>query len=385
MEGDDDFGVVVLWEVWARRFSVVRGKRQNLLVVIAEQEGEGGSRGTILRHDSEWPYKRLKGYPGKLLCFHRSPEGWVSKPMLHMAGADNIQSLVNEQLDSFLATMRKQKNIIFYDSNVFTTEQVELALGANRDMAIGVQGLSQAQGNPVMALPFVSISGQKEQLIQQMMELFNTVAGTPGPGYDTGDETATEAAINERRTTAREAMRSDEYEQFQVETAESFWALHTQFLAGEEFPIDPDADQWAKIEGDVVRGSYRFRVDVASHATAQAIERKQWMDLLNLMSGIAPTAMQMGMPPPNLPWLAEQLLVRGYEIPNPEEVWPAIGQQGVPPQMGAMPPGAPGMAPGGPVAPPGGNGVPTPGPAVPSQYNAPVPTQSGIMADAARV
>ena len=383
---DDDFGMIVLWEVWARRFPVAPGKRRNLLIVIAEQQGDDGSTGKILRHDDEWPYKRLKSFPAKLLCFHKSPVGWVSRPMLHMAGADNIQALVNEMLDSYLSTMRKQKNIIFYDSDIFTGEQVEDALQTPKDGAVGVQGLSKAQGQPIITLPFTAISGQKTDLISTMLELFNLTAGTPGPGLGTdSDETATEAAINERRATAREAMRSDEYEQFQIETAEDFWALHTQYLADQEFPIDAEANEWATVEGDVVRGSYRFEIDVASHATALAIERKQWMDLLNLMAGIAPTAVQLGMPPPNLPWLAEQLMVRGYEIPNPEEVWPAIGQEAGVGGLAGAPPGVPGGAPGFPAQVPGNGGVPgppTPGPAQPAAFQAPVPRVSGIAADA---
>jgi thiamine pyrophosphate-dependent acetolactate synthase large subunit-like protein len=37
-------------------------------------------------------------------------------------------------------------------------------------------------------------------------------------------------------------------------------------------------------------------------------------------------SVQQGMPPPNLPKIAEQLLVRGYDVMNPEELWPAIEQ-----------------------------------------------------------
>ena len=388
---DDDFGVVVLWEIWARRYPVARGKRRNLLIVIAEEGANGQPldpslpTGRIIRYSDEWPYKRLRDYPAQLLAFHKSPRGWVSRPMLHMAGADNIQALVNEMLDSYLFTMRKQKNVMFYDSDIFTEEQVEIALQTPKDMAIGVQGLSRAQGQSVMALPFVAISGQKENFIGTMMELFNQTAGTPGPGGG-DEETATEAAINERRTTAREALRSDELEAFQVGTAEAMWALYTQYMAGQEVAIDPDADEWATVEGDIVRGDYRFEIDVASHATALAIERKQWMDLLNLMAGIAPTAMQMGLPPPNLPWLAEQLMIRGYEIADPEQVWPAIGQEGVSGAgiQGQAGLGVPAGAPA-PVPPAGGNGTTQPGPAVPGLYSAPTPTESGIMGNAQQI
>jgi hypothetical protein len=323
---EDGFGMVTVWEIWARNFKLSGRRRRNVMAVIAEQGAKGSESPVLLRHEDEWPYDTLKGYPSVLLPpALQGVKTWLQKPTLSLAGFDNIQLLVNELLDSFLATIRKQKNIIFYDSNVFQNDEVDIAVASPGDAAIGVPGLSQAGLGSVVPLPFLQIPGDKGQFLSLITSLGDRAAGTPQP-IDSGSETATESAIKERRTTAREGLRIDAFEKFQVDTATIIWRLHTQFQPEMEVEIDERAREFSTVDERIVKGAFRFSIDVSSAVTAQALERKQWLDLLNLLSGMVEISVQQGMPPPNLPKIAEQLLVRGYDVMNPEELWPAIEQ-----------------------------------------------------------
>lgn len=330
---DDGFGMVTIWEVWARNVKVNSRRRRDLLVVIAEQGAKDAP--VLLRHEDEWPYDRLEGYPACLLTFGMGSKTWLQKPSLALAGFDNMQSLLNETLDSFLGVVRKQKNVVLYDSNVFSEDEVELALAAPDGSAIGVPGLASAPG-AVQPLPFLSIPNDKGAFIEIIQSLADRSAGTPQP-LDSGSDTATESAIKERRTTAREGLRVDAFERFQVATAEAFWRMHTQFQPDMEVEIDPRAREFSAVDDRTVRGNYRFNVDVSSAVESQSLERKQWLDLLNLLSGLVEVSAAQGQPPPDLAAIAEQLLTRGYDIQNPEDLWPAIGMQGQMPQMPQMP------------------------------------------------
>ena len=78
------------------------------------------------------------------------------------------------------------------------------------------------------------------------------------------------------------------------------------------------------VDEGTARGEYRFSMDVASQANAIALERKNWMDLLNLFSGLTGIWQQVYQQPPNLAALAGKLLTRGYNIQNPEEIVPGM-------------------------------------------------------------
>jgi hypothetical protein len=374
-EADDDFGLVVLWEIWAKGFPIPPGRKRDLLIVVAEQgaarDGRSTGEGVILRHDDEWPYKRLRGYPCRVLSFLKSPKQWLQKPILALAGADNMQLLSDEMRDSWLSVMRKQKNMLVYDSDIIDPDMMDLGMKSSDDLAIAVPGLRQGAG-AIQAVPWPQISSEKMNFIAQAKQEFFEAAGAPSGAGAEDNDTATEAAIRERRTTAREAMRSDELEQYQIGTAEDFWALHTQFRPKEEILIDPNTEEVAEVTSEMVQGQYRFDIDISSVSTALAVEKKQWLDLLNLLSGMVEISMAAGMAPPNLPKIAEQLLIRGYEIPNPEEFWPAINQaqQGDPAALQAMTAEA--------NIPNGSMG----GPAAPQQFNEPLPNEAAIMGEA---
>ena len=314
----DDFGLIRGWEIWARNFPMARGKRKNMLIVMAEGHDK------LLRHDDEWPYTNIEDFPAELMYFQTDVKKWMNNPLLCMAGADNAQTLVNEILDSYLSVVRKQKNIWLYDPRLLDEEKMRDILAADEATTWPVDGLADAQGKAVQALPFLDIPPEKGELLNIIQNMFDRTAGTPQPIRSPRSETATEASIHERRTTAREESKLDEYQEFQVNTARKFWQLHQQFQPERQFLIDPRAGLWSKVPEAVARGEYNFRIDIGSQATAISVERKQLLDLLNLMSGLVQPALAMGLPPPNLPKIVEILLIRGYNIQKPEELWPAL-------------------------------------------------------------
>ncbi len=341
-----------------------------MLIVLAEGAGSDG-KSMILRHD-EWPLKRIKSYPAKILTFHQGIKTWLQKPMLMMAGADNIQALQNEMLDSILSIVRKEKNILLYDSDVYTETDILKAIRAPDFSAIGVSGLGKVGAGSILPLAFGHVQADKGNFIALITSLFDRSAGTPQPIVTEANETATEVSIKERRTNAREDARLDDFQQYQIETAEMFWDMSAEFVPEREFQTDPtNQDSWVSISDEDAESSFSFEIDVSSQASGLALERKQWMDLLNLLGGMVDVSSKAGWQIPNLPKIFEQLAIRGYEIPNPEELWPAVKSPGA-----AMPSPLPA----------GGNGSgSSPGPILPQQFNAPAPKETNMAGTAGRL
>mgnify|MGYP003644173176 CR=1 FL=1 len=312
---DDDFGLAVGWEIWARNFPVGNRRRSNLLMTLVEGHDE------FLQHDEEWPIPTLDDYPVEVLSLNSTSETWYAKPALLLAGADNIQSIAHEILDSYLSIIRKQKNALLYDREVITDDIIEELLAAPDMTAIPAPGLSGKPG-AVQPLQFGSVQGDKGEMLGVIRGLFDQAAGTPQPMSMPGEQTATESSIHERRTTAREQRRGNLLSQLQVNTARKFWQMTVFFRPERAVLIDPQANMWMNVDEGTARGEYRFAMDVASQANAIALERKNWMDLLNLFSGLTGLWKEVYGKPPNLADLANKLLSRGYNIPNPEDIIP---------------------------------------------------------------
>lgn len=330
---DDDFGLVTYWEIYARDFAVSKYRRINLMCVVAEQDNGG----MVLKHGRQ-SWERLDGYPCELLTYNQGvARSWFGKPYLLNAGAENTQAIMNEMYDSVLSTIRKHKNLVFFDPDVVDeSDALDIVEGPD-NIAIPAKGLAQGAA-PVVPVDLLPANMDAVNFTSFLTGAFNQAAGTPQPSMS-DSETATEAAINERKVTAREDARDEAFEEYQTSCARKLWILQGEF-GRDELP-------------DI----FRFEIDVAGRAVTTAVERKQWKELLATFAGLVEHSMAMGMPPPNLPAIAEQLLIRGFDIDNPEDLWPAIGLDGVPEQLaGAGMMGQPGAMPG------GGNMSPIPTP-----------------------
>jgi len=391
---ENDFGLVDVYEVWARDFAVSRNRRRNVLFVFAEGHDK------VLRFEEEWPYDSIEDYPCEVLSFQSSPKSWFTKPSLCMAGGDNIQALTNEALDAELNVTRKMKNMLIYDSELFENEDIEGMRTAPDMTAFGVKGLARSEGRAIQAIEFGRIPAERGQFINQLQSLFDRAAGTPQP-VGKGHDTATESSIADRRTTAREQRRGNLLAEFQISCARKFWQLTTQFQPDRLFLIHPAAMEWSGVTPEISMGEYNFNIDISSQAQAQALERKQWADVLNLMAGLAPVFQQLYGPQsvPNLQAVARRLLVRGYNEQNPEEILPGLAQQadqetldpamqGMINQLTAGAGGEGGPGGGGPA---GGNGEPAAqaafrqteggqatGAAMPRQFREPAPNAARI-------
>ena len=387
---EDDFGLVTLFEIWVRDFPTGNNRREDLLIVMAEGHDK------LLRHDTEWPYNTIEGFPAEMLVFQQTINEWFTRPTLVMAGGDNIQGLANEILDSFLNVVRKSKNAILYDPDLVQASDIDQILQAPDMSAFPVRGLAEAQGRAVQAVDFGNIGSEKGELLTLIQGLFDRAAGTPQPVAQSID-TATEASIAERRTSAREGRRGSLMAEYQISIAKKFWQMTTQFRPERLFMIHPQAPEWAAIDGEIVKGEYRFRIDISSQAANLALERKNHLDLLNLFAGLAGVFQQQYGKPPNLAKLAERLLTRGYGEQAPEEILPMLaemqGQGALDPQaqaaIQAQLEGTPGQVPtGGPDL----NAPPTEveredqiGPALPGLFNEPATSPAAQGAEATRV
>jgi hypothetical protein len=316
----EDFCMVEGWEIWARDFPINDRDKRNMLITIPDGHDQ------MAQHEVDWPYDNIEDYPAALLNFTTNVKTFINKPILTLAGADNVQVLMNEFLDSMLYTMRKSKNLWIYDTNVFPDKsKIENMLNAPDGSVFGVENLQQfsSGSSPIIAMPFQQIPQDKEQFLNTIQNFLDRTAGTPQPQRNITAETATESSIIEKRNNAREAARANLFQEMQVETARKFWQLHQQYRPERQFLIDPRADDWAAVSEDIAKGEYNFRIDVAPRQASMAVERKNLLDLFNLLVGTIPAFLNLQLPPPNIAKALELLLRRGYDIQDPETLVPA--------------------------------------------------------------
>ena len=320
-QGDtfEDYAMVEGWEIWARDFPVTSTQNRNVLITIAEGHDK------LLQHEEEWPYDNIEDYPATLLKFTTNTKTWINKPILTLSGADNIQTLMNEFLDSMLYTLRKSKNVFIYDQNTFDKDEIQAILDAPDGSVFGVDNLNQFSGGnmPILALPYQQVPNDKEQFLNMIQNFLDRTAGTPQPSRNITAETATESQIIEKRNNAREGARANLFQSMQIETARKFWQLHQQFKPDRQFLIDPRTNNWVAVSEDVAKGEYNFRIDVAPRQASMAVERKNLLDLFNLLVGTVPAFLNLKLPPPNIAKALELLLRRGYDIHDPETLVPA--------------------------------------------------------------
>lgn len=318
----DGFDIVRGWEIWAKNFPIGRGKFRDLVLTIAEGHDK------FLRYDEEWPYDRLEDYPGEVLTFQTGMRRWFDKPPLLMGGADTTQALMNEILDSYLNIIRKQKNVWLVDPETgIGKTQLQDILDAADGGVVEVPGLAEAGGKSVMPLPFHEIPSEKGEMLSVIQSIFDRSNGTPQPVQMPHTDTATEASILEKRNTARENRRSQLLSEFQIRKQRKMWQLVTQFQPSNLYLIDPHAPEFVKVTPEVAKGEYRFTMDLTSHSTALAVERSQWMDLLNLFAGLTPILQQTTGMAPNLAELARRLLVRGFNEKLVDTILPMLSPQ----------------------------------------------------------
>jgi hypothetical protein len=317
--GYDDFGMVEGIEIFARNFPVRKGVRKNLRIIIARDHDK------FLRYDEEWPFTNIEDYPATVATFQHDVDAWINKPILSLAGGDNLQMLINEMLDSMLSVVRKQKNVFFYDKDIFSElgdGQFEAILQAPEGSAFAIPGLAEARGAAVVAMPFNQIPDDKSSVANIMQTMFDRVLGTAEPLRSRSSPTATQAAIVERRVTAREDRRGDVFKNFQIETVKKFWQLHQQFLPDRQFLIDPRTEYWANVDEEIAKGEYRFKIDISTSAQSQAVEFDRYQKALNLAAGITPLFLQLYGAAPNIMKMFEDLLTRGLDIRDIESYLP---------------------------------------------------------------
>ena len=371
----DDFGMVEGYEIYARNMVIGTGTRSNLFLNFSP------SHNKFFRYEEDWPFRHTESFPCEILNFNNSVTTWFNKPPLLLAGGDALQSLVNEILDSYLSVIRKQKNLFLYDPRYVSDTEINDILQADDMEAFEVEGLVESQGRAVQAVQFGDVQNDKGQLLNMVQTMFDRSAGTPQPVALPQSDTATEANIMDKRNSAREDERAQAFKQYQIRKAMKFWQLTTEFKPERVFLIDPNADEFVSVTEEMARGEYDFEIDITSGARAVALERKQYLDLINLMGGLTDKLQQIYGEPPNLGELVKLLLVRGYEIHDPERILPFLNKPaGEVINPGAPEGGMPGQAPGGQRG-----GARTPASAVnPSMLAQPAQTPSKILGDAQR-
>tara|TARA_A100001515_G_scaffold75275_2_gene59848 strand:- start:11178 stop:13277 length:2100 start_codon:yes stop_codon:yes gene_type:complete len=315
----DDFGLVESYEIYARNHIVNSNTKENLWLEIAPYHDR------FLKYENEWPVQSLEDYPLEILSLQDGINTWFTKGPLIMGGADSMQSMVNEILDSYISVIRKQKNLFLYDPMYIREEEIDAILEAEDMEAFEVEGLVQAQGRAVQAIQFGDIPPEKGDILRLVQSMFDRANGTPQPISLPRTDSATEANIHDRRTTAREDERAQKFAQYQVRVARKFWQMTTEFRPERLFLIDPKAVEEVKITEEMSSGEYAFEIDVSSASTALAVERKQHLDLISLMQNLNQLLMQQNNGVgPNIGELVKDLLIRGYRIPDPERILPFL-------------------------------------------------------------
>jgi len=315
----DDFGLVESYEIYARNHITNENTKENLWIEIAPFHNR------FLRYENEWPVQSLEDYPLEILSLQDGVNSWFTKGPLIMGGADSMQSMMNEILDSYISVIRKQKNLFLYDPMFIREEEIDAILEAEDMEAFEVEGLVQAQGRAVQAIQFGDIPPEKGDILRLVQSMFDRANGTPQPISLPRTDSATEANIHDRRTTAREDERAEKFAQYQIRVARKFWQMTTEFRPERLFLIDPKAKEEVRISEQMSQGEYSFEIDVSSAATALAVERKQHMDLISLMQNLNATLREQNNGVgPNIGELVKDLLIRGYRIPDPERILPFL-------------------------------------------------------------
>ena len=327
-EGFDRFGHAEGWEIWARDFPISESKRANVVITFVPDHDK------LLRHDEEWPYKNIEDYPCELLHFQQNMQTWCNKPLLSLAGADNMQVLVNEFLDSMLYTMRMSKNVLFVDRDGFADQTITNLKEAPEGSIIPVEGLANSSGRAIQTAPFLEVQGDKSQFLMMIRSLFDETAGTPQPLRRNDPDTATEAAIIERRTSAREGRRGDRYAKYQRNVARKFWQLQQQFQPDTADLIDPRSGAVQQVTPEIAKGEYLFDIEVSASADVQAVAQKQALDRLNLFMGAMPVLTQTFNIIPNIPQMMEDVLrasgvrnIDKYLPGNPDDIMEEVNRQ----------------------------------------------------------
>jgi len=304
--------IVEYWEIWARDFPVSATKRVNKIICIAIGHDK------ILDETDEWPFENIDDYPCELLSFQSGTDTWFNFPSLTLSGGDNIQKLTNEILDAMLSVIRKQKNLIAYDPEFVTEREIQDALRSPDMSVVRIERLVESQGRAFQPIEFGKIQGDQNFFLNTSHNLFDRSNGTPTPQNNRTMETATEVSAFEKRNTAREDKRMNLFKDFQVRTAEKFWKLHAEFKPAKQFLIDPRIGEWVSVGDDIIRGEYRFRMDISSRKVSESIERQDLQNIFNLLVGVTPTFIQLGLPIPNLPEVLRLVLERGFKIQDVE-------------------------------------------------------------------
>lgn len=334
----DGFDMIRGWEIWTREFAVDKGKFEKKLMVISENSDK------FHRDEHEWPYA-MDDFPAEVVSFQQGVRTWFNKPTLLMAGADSIQSLVNEILDSYLYVARKQKNIWLFDPAFIDQATLSNILEQPDGSMYPVKGLADREhtGRIVAPLEFLQSSNEKGELLNVSLAMFDRAAGTPQPQRQKGADSATEASIMDRKNTARENRRGAILSEFQMRKAQKFWQLLSQYRPNEIILVDDLAEEALDVSDEMAQGDFLFTLDISSQSSALAVERSQWLDLLNLFSGLTPLFIQAFKMPPNIPEIARRLLERGFNVKDAEEILPMVNA--FKEQMGQAPP-PPGGGPG---------------------------------------
>jgi hypothetical protein len=324
-EGESDgLDMIRGWEIWAKRFPTgnsQRNKHEDLLLTIVEGHDK------FIQKETEWPYDRIDDYPASTVVYQPGLKKWFHKSPMIMGGGDTVQALINEILDSFLSIIRKQKNIWLVDPRAgLDANKIQEIIQAPDPSVIQVPGLSELGSGAIIPLPFHQIPPDKNNMLGVLLNMFDRAMGTPQPNTIPDSDSASEANINERRNTSRENRMSAIISDFQLDKAKKMWQLDAQYQPDKLFLLDKNAQSFLSISKEMALGEYQFTMDVTSHSTQLAVERSQWMDLLNLFAGLTPVMIETFGFPPNLPELARRLLVRGFSEKVVEEILPVLQQ-----------------------------------------------------------
>lgn len=380
----DPFAMVEGWEIWARNFPIGRGRRRNLRMIIVPGHDK------FLVDEDEWPYEYLEDYPCELFSLTKGVDTWYNKPPLLLSGGDSQQSLVNEILDGILSVVRKQKNIFLYDSDLLDEEEVAELMDMEDMSALPIRGLSRAQGRAMEPLQFGQVQGDKHNLLSTVQSLFDRSAGSPQPLSSINPESATEADIVDRSAASRENERTSNFNRAILRKVRKWWQLIVEFHDEEnprQYPINPSAqeaaDRFLTMDKKTAQGEYLFRIDVSSHQENKVSERRQGMDLLNLVAGLVPLIQEIHGQPPNIGVILERIMRRGFEWDDVQAVLPFLGQESAPvsPDLAAQLTGQTGES--NPLQEAVNAGAQQ-GPLQPGAFNAPLPSPANQQAAAQR-
>ncbi len=242
-----------------------------------------------LMFESEWAYEKAKRNPIKFLYFNPDPEGGLPIPSVRYYFAQqNVKNHFHKMAKEYISRALPFVGVDF--NRVSNKEELKKALRSGsmpkfidmsgNNVAAGIQAFS----HPNLNADFWRLDSMMDNDISRMTGLVNGVY----PGGQSGAQFSSELKIADAGSQIRQGEQADVVFDFLTDILSQWVDYRQEFAAPENYTILEGEDYPTTWTGEQMDLPLRLEVKPFSmNYEDPIVMRKQWTDLLNLMSGPA--------------------------------------------------------------------------------------------------